>query len=121
MRHDTVRKYIIVLLAIILTYSLVFAADEIEFTYDSQGARDPFIPLLTKDGKPITTYAKIGSINDIVIEGILYDPQGESVVVINDLILKLGSTINGITVKSIEKNSVVLSFKGEDHTFKVKE
>jgi len=115
------KKYIIVLLSIILTYHPVFALDEPVFVYDSQGARDPFMPLLTKDGKPITTYAKIGSINDIVIEGILYDPQGESVVVINDLILKQGSTISGVTVKSIEKNSVVLSFKGEDHTFKVKE
>ena len=103
------------------SFQLVFASEEPVFIYDSYGNRDPFMPLLTKDGRPITTYSKIGSINDIVIEGILYDPQGESVVVINDLILKQGSTISGVTVKSIEKNSVVLSFKGEDHTFKVKE
>ena len=115
------KKYIIVLLAIILTYSPVFASEEAVFIYDSHGNRDPFMPLLTKDGKPITAYAKIGSINDVVIEGILYDPQGGSVIIINDIMLKKQDTVSGITVKSIEKNSVVLSFKGEDHTFKVKE
>jgi len=125
-----VKKYILVFIFIFLqlatynlqlTLPLAFALEEPVFVYDSQGVRDPFMPLLTKDGKPITAYAKIGSISDIVIEGILYDPQGESVVIINDLILKQGSSINGITVKSIERNSVVLSFKGEDHTFKIKE
>lgn len=124
------KKYILVFIFIFLqlatynlqlTLPLAFALEEPVFVYDSQGVRDPFMPLLTKDGKPITAYAKIGSISDIVIEGILYDPQGESVVIINDLILKQGSSINGITVKSIERNSVVLSFKGEDHTFKIKE
>jgi len=116
-----VRKYIIVLLAIILTYPPVFAADETEFIYDSRGERDPFMPLITKDGKAITTYGRISSISDVVVEGILYDAQGESVVVINDVVLKEGDSISGITVKSIEKNSVVLSFKDKEHTLKIKE
>jgi hypothetical protein len=96
-------------------------SDETPFIYDSQGNRDPFMPLLTKDGRPITTYSRIGSIHDIIVEGILYDPQGASIVIINDMILKQADTISGITVKKIEKNSVILSFKGEDHTFKIKE
>ena len=98
-----------------------FALEEEVFLYDSQGKRDPFMPLITKDGRPITTYGRITSISDVVIEGILYDPQGESVVVINDIILKQGDSISGIMVKNIRKNSVVLSFKGEDHTLKIKE
>jgi type II secretory pathway component PulC len=104
-----------------MSYHLSFAFDQAQFTYDSQGNRDPFMPLLTKDGRPITTYSRIGSINDIIVEGILYDPQGASIVIINDMILKHGDSISGVTVKKIEKNSVVLSFKGEDHTFKIKE
>ena len=124
-------KIIILILLIILqlatcnmqpaTRNLAFASDDEQFVYDSQGNRDPFMPLLTKDGRPITTYSKIDSIHDVIIEGILYDPQGASIVIINDMILKQADSTNGVTVKKIEKNSVVLSFKGEDHTFKIKE
>jgi type II secretory pathway component PulC len=91
------------------------------FIYDSQGARDPFTPLLTKDGRPVVTYSRIASVNDVVVEGILYDRQGESVVVINDVILKQGDSISDIKVEKIEKDFVVLSFKGQEHTFKIKE
>jgi len=120
------KKYILVLLAIIFQLSAVgfrhtAASEEAPFIYDSYGNRDPFMPLITKDGRPITTYAKIGSINDVVIEGILYDPQSGSVVIINDIILKQGDSISGIMVKKIEKNSVVLSFKDKEHTLKIKE
>jgi type II secretory pathway component PulC len=96
-------------------------SEKAPFIYDSQGSRDPFMPLLTKDGRPVTVYGSISSIGDVVIEGILFDPRGESFVVINDIILKQEDSISGVTVKKIEKNSVVLSFKGEDHTFKIKE
>jgi hypothetical protein len=121
-------RMIILVLLIILqlaTWNLqpvtCFASAQEQFVYDSRDNRDPFMPLLTKDGRPITTYSRIGSIHDIIVEGILYDPQGASLVIINDMILKQADTINGVTVKKIEKNSVLLSFKGEDHTFKIKE
>jgi hypothetical protein len=96
-------------------------SEEVPFIYDSEGRRDPFMPLLTKDGRPVTTYSNIGSINDVIVEGIMYDPRGGSVVVINDVILRQGDNISNVTVKSIGKDSVLLTFKGEDHTFKIKE
>jgi hypothetical protein len=89
--------------------------------YDSEDKRDPFMPLLTKDGRPITTYSKISSIHDVFIEGILYDPNGESVVIVNDVVLKQGGSVSGLTVKEIVKDSVTLSFKGREHIFKIKE
>jgi type II secretory pathway component PulC len=104
-----------------ISYQLSFASDQELFIYDSQGNRDPFMALLTKDGRPVTVYGSISSIGDVVVEGILFDPQGGSFVIINDMILKHGDSISGVTVKKIEINSVVLSFKGEDHTFKIKE
>ena len=95
--------------------------EETPFTYESRGRRDPFIPLITKEGRVLTSYAKIASINDIVIEGILYDPRGGSVVIMNDFILKKGDNISDIIIESIEKHSVTLSFKGQEHTFNLKE
>jgi hypothetical protein len=119
-------RYIIVFLCIllqpmVLNAQLAVSAEAGAFVYSREGKRDPFVPLLTKDGKPVTTYAKITSMDDVVIEGILYDGHGNSVVIINDVILRQGDTISDIKVEKIEKDFVVLSFKEQKHTFKIKE
>ena len=101
-------------------YPSAFASGQEQFIYDSHGRRDPFAPLMDKDGRRIATYSKAGSVSDLVIEGIIYDAYGDSVVIINDMILKEGESVSGATVKEIKKHSVVLSFKGKDHEFNVK-
>jgi hypothetical protein len=95
--------------------------EENPFTYESRGRRDPFIPLITKDGRTLTAYSDIISISDVVIEGILFDLKGGSVVIINDIILKQADSISDIVVEKIEKDYVVLSFKGQEYTFNLKE
>ena len=109
------KKIIIIMLMLFLQLNsyhlqLSFSSGDEQFAYDNEGMRDPFMPLLTKDGKPVTTYGSINTIGDVIIEGILYDPSGNSVVIINDLILGKGDSISGITVKKIDKNSVTLFF-----------
>jgi len=99
----------------------VAASNETVFVYDSCENRDPFMPLITKDGKPLATHVKIRSIGDVAVEGLLYDPMGDSIVIVNDVILKKGDTASEITVKDIRKDSVTLSFKGKDHNFNIKE
>jgi hypothetical protein len=99
--------------------SVVCGVEEV-FIYSSEN-RDPFMPLITKDGKPLATHTKIHSIGDVTVEGLLYDPLGDSIVIVNDMILKKGDTISEITVKDIRKDSVTLSFKGKDHILNVKE
>lgn len=108
----------------LMTYALapfVCAREGYSFTYESADKRDPFIPLVTKDGKLRITYGTLNSIDDVVLEGILYDADGGSIVVINDMVLNEGTRIGEIQVREINKDNVVLSFKGEDHTFKLKE
>jgi len=100
---------------------LTYAREDSLFEYESGENRDPFIPLVTKDGKLTITYGTIDSIDDVILEGILFDTGGESVVIMNDLILKENDKIGSMQVKKIEKDRVILSFKGEDHTFKLKE
>ena len=101
--------------------SLVSAQEEALFKYENNQNRDPFILLVTKDGKFTVTYGTIDSIDDVILEGILYDENGKSVVVMNDLVLKEHDKIGKIQVKKIEKDRVILFYKGEDHTFKLKE
>jgi hypothetical protein len=100
-------------------HSVVYGIEEV-FIYSSEN-RDPFMPLITKDGKPLAIRTKIHSIGDITVEGLLYDPMGNSVVIVNDVILKKGDVTSEITVKDICKDSVTLSFKGKDHIFNIKE
>jgi len=114
---------IIALIFFTLICSSIFsyAQTEASFIYESEGRRDPFIPLITKEGKLLVTYGVITSINDVVLEGILYDPEGESIVILNDLVLKENDQVGNIKVERIEKNRVILSCKGEEHIFKTKE
>ncbi len=115
--------YFILLILSFLFYplSLVSAQEEALFKYENNQNRDPFILLVTKDGKFTVTYGTIDSIDDVILEGILYDENGKSVVVMNDLVLKEHDKIGKIQVKKIEKDRVILFYKGEDHTFKLKE
>jgi len=115
--------YFILLILSFLFYplSLVSAQEEALFKYENNQNRDPFILLVTKDGKFTVTYGTIDSIDDVILEGILYDENGKSVVVMNDLVLKEHDKIGKIQVKKIEKDRVILFYKGEDYTFKLKE
>lgn len=125
MKLDNMKKTIfIALLSLSLIpcfLSLIYAQEDSLFEYKSSENRDPFIPLVTKDGKLAVTYGTINSIEDVILEGIVYDKDGESVAIINDLVLKENDQIGSIRVKKIERGGVILSFKGEDHTFKLKE
>ena len=102
-------------------FSFTYAQEDLVFKYEPGANRDPFIPLVTKDGKLTVVYGTLNSINDVILEGILYDVTGESVVIMNDMVLKEGSMVGSIEVKKIGKDNVILSFKGKDHTFKLKE
>ncbi len=107
---------------VLASCTLMYAQEEpASFKYESRGRRDPFIPLVTEDGKLTITYGTLESLDDVLLEGILYDPAGESVVIMNDLVLKEGSSIGKIQIKKIYADKVILSFNGEDHTFKLKE
>jgi len=95
--------------------------EESIFVYNSAGKRDPFVPLVTKDGKLLVTYGTINSIKDLILEGILFDENGESVVILNDLLLKENDDISGMTIKSIEKDRVTIIYEQKEHVLKLKE
>jgi len=99
----------------------VHAQEDSVFKYEPSANRDPFIPLVTKDGKLTVVYGTLNSINDVILEGILYDATGKSVVIMNDMVLKEGAKVGSIEVKKIEKYKVILSFEGKEYTLKLKE
>ena len=87
-------------------------ADEPSFMYEAKGHRDPFVPLV-KDGR------LIGASQDHptdgvtpVLYGVLWDPSGNSIALINDAEVKVGDTVGTYVVQDIRQDSVVLSRDG---------
>ena len=83
------------------------------FVYDAKGHRDPFIAFV-RDGKLIGTQK--GAPLDTskpVLYGILWDPHGQSIAMLNDTEVKVGDTVGIYEVLEIRQGAVVLSAGGE--------
>ncbi|MCX5697156.1 MAG: hypothetical protein NTU54_04210 [Candidatus Omnitrophica bacterium] len=79
------------------------------FVYDRGGGRNPFIPLITPDGRMVqldTTEVKRSG--DLLVEGIIYDDSGMSYAVVNSQIVKAGDQVQGYEVVTIEKNKIII-------------
>lgn len=82
------------------------------FVYDSKGRRDPFSPFV-RDGKLVTPQKGMASMSRPVLYGILWDPGGRSLAMINDAEVRVGDSVVGYDVVEIRKDAVVLSGDGE--------
>jgi hypothetical protein len=89
------------------------------FVYNINGKRDPFQPLVSPSGAVIT-YDGDMTVTDMILEGIVADPQGNNLAIINGKIMKASDVVGGYTVQQITTDSVEL-IKGEEHfTLKLK-
>ena len=84
-----------------------------EFVYDDHGKRDPFIPLVTADGRLVKLEDETSKTTALAIEGIMYDKHGISYALVNGEVVKIGDTIGGYQILRIEKNKVVFIKEGE--------
>ncbi len=83
------------------------------FVYDAKGHRDPFMALV-RDGKLIGTQKGTPLDTDKpVLYGILWDPNGQSIAMLNDTEVKVGETVGIYEVLEIRKDAVVLSAGGD--------
>ncbi|MDD2866631.1 MAG: general secretion pathway protein GspB [Candidatus Omnitrophota bacterium] len=98
---------ICVLVVVVLAVSghRVTAQDQ-KYAYTPQGRRDPFVPLVSPAGYLINLEEEEDAV--IRLEGIMYDPKGDSMAIINGELLKVGEGINGVVVSKIEPNKIVV-------------
>ena len=87
------------------------------FVYEKKG-RDPFRPLITDDGKLVQGFDGI-SLEDIYLEGIIWDPQGDSIAMINGMILRRGDRIGDFEIIKIEKDRITLKSGNEQRLLKL--
>ena len=118
MRTAFLRAYVLVyttgLVLIFLSGTSVFAET---IRYEKGDHRDPFISLVGADG----IVARKFDASDINVEGIIYDPHGESMVLINGEFYKQGDNVKGANVITIFRDRVILGRSDEEKTIWIRE
>lgn len=91
------------------------AAESVEksFKYDPRGKRDPFVALV-RDGRLVGVSIKaVRNDEKPILHGILWDPGGRSIALINDAEAHVGETVGNYEILEIRRDSVVVSNGGE--------
>ena len=88
--------------------------------YQSKGKRDPFVPLLLPDGRRLNPPETAGEegmagAGDALLQGIVYDPAGDSYVILNGHVLREKQEWGGIKLLKIEPNGATILKEGETH------
>ncbi len=108
------RKITALVFVFILAIPICFG--ENMFKYDPKNKRDPFTPLVDKDGNLLPEYHPVTTAVTLNLEGIVWSEKGESYAIISGVVLREGEMIGDYTVKKIERSRVVLSRGGEIST-----
>lgn len=78
-----------------------------EFVYDSKGKRDPFIPLVTPEGRLLKLDKQEPSPGALTIEGIIYDKHGRSFAIVNTAVVGIGDPVGEYQVLKIQEDKVI--------------
>lgn len=117
---NKLKIYFVVLAGIVLFAAARASSDE-QFAYDDKGRRNPFIPLVTPDGRLLKLDTEVREgIKGLVLEGIIYDKAGLSYAMVNGSVIKIGDTVSDYQVLKIEKDKVVFIKQGEMFAIELK-
>lgn len=93
-----------------------FSACVAEYEYKSKGKRDPFIPLVTGDIVTSLGLESVTSIDDIEFEGVIYDPAGQSMALLNGEVVKKGDKIYSVEILEISRSSIAVKIYDKAYT-----
>ncbi len=82
------------------------------YVYDDQGKRDPFMRLVSPSGAILSLDNDL-LVTDMVLEGIIQDPSGKNLAIINSLVVGVDDKIGTFTISDVGIDRVVL-IKGEE-------
>jgi hypothetical protein len=111
------------LLSVFLFFYILTPLAEV-FPGDAQGdnfkdRRDPFISLVTNDGRLL--YLKHKKIDDSLnLEGVIHDEYGISYAIVNGSVVRIGDSIGNYQVLKIEKNKVIFIKEGQTTEIELK-
>ena len=85
-----------------------------EFVYDAKGKRNPFIPLVTPQGRLLKLdKQEATSVGGLAVEGIIYDKFGRSFAIVNTNVVGIGDSVGDYQVLKIQENKVIFIKDGE--------
>jgi hypothetical protein len=96
--------FFIILLIASIVCSVAYAGQE-DFVYDSKGNRDPFVPLVTKEGIYVGNW-QATDLAEIVLEGIVWDPKGESMAIVNGTVVKEGDELLNLKILEVKREGI---------------
>ncbi len=100
-----------------MRFALSFAQEQ--FVYDAQSKRNPFIPLLTPDGRFLNLEQALVP-EGLSLEGIIYDKYGRSYAVVNGAVVAVGDTVGDYQVLKVEQSRVIFIKDGEPRWIELK-
>ncbi len=104
------------LLIAIMLFSLCTAAyanNARDFVYKDKDTRDPFIALVTAEGRILPGAREQTESTNIDLEGVIWDASGKSLAIINGKPVKEQQRIMNFQVLKIKKDSVLLQKEGK--------
>ena len=90
----------------VLSFFSCVSAEEQKYSYAQKGRRDPFVPLVSPAGYLLNLERDENSTVDL--EGIMYDPRGDSIAIINGELVKVGESIAGVVLLKIDSTKVTV-------------
>ncbi|MFH1380648.1 MAG: hypothetical protein ABIH57_00555 [Candidatus Omnitrophota bacterium] len=114
------KKSIILGIAVSMMFGLCAHAEDV-YTYQSNGKRDPLIPLVGVNISAISSLDDIVNIEDVVLQGVATGAGGEKIAILNGEMVKVGQSGGRVTVKSISKDKVTITIDDEDYTLVMQE
>lgn len=96
---------IIFLVAIAAAPALLWSGD---FRYDAKDKRDPFRPLVDREGNILPEARPVTANVDLSLEGIVWSRKGDSYALIGGSVVRAGDMLGDYKVKVIEKTRVIL-------------
>lgn len=90
----------------------IFSFAQEQSVYDAKGKRNPFIPLITPEGR-LLKLDREETKSDLLLEGIIYDKHGRSFAIVNSSVVGIGDFVDDYQVLKIEQNKVILIKGGQ--------
>lgn len=88
------------------------------FQYDAKGHRDPFVSLV-RDGRLVGMKGSSVDASQAVLHGILWDPGGHSIAMVDDTEVKVGDMVGDYQVVEIRQDAVVLKSGAESLVLRI--
>lgn len=93
---------------------------EAEFIYDAREKRNPFLPLVSPDGRILEPQVSKKRDGEIYLEGIIYDAGGSSYAVINGEVVRAGESSGTYQLIRIEPQKIIILREGKEMEIELK-